>query len=98
MIIREISKVEDAILHDAILISTLQGYEFGRVYVDEEGGCCIQFSNMDIDAIKLFLANLNPNDISLKDIDPKYYIDYEFTDNGKCLIYTPEQFKYSPRH
>lgn len=49
---------------------------------------------MDIDNIKLFLANLNPTDISLENINPEYYRDYEFMENGECLIYTPEQFKY----
>ena len=94
MIVKELEKVENSVLHDAILIATFQGYEFHRVYVDREGGCNIKFSKMDIDDIKLFLANLNPTDISLENNNPEYYRDYEFMENGECLIYTPEQFKY----
>ena len=94
MIIRDLEKVENAVLHDAILIATLQGYKFNKAHVDRENGCCIEFSKMDIDGIKLFLANLNPTDISLENINPEYYRDYEFMKNGRCLIYTPDQFKY----
>lgn len=95
MIIRDLEKVENAVLHDAILIATLQGYKFNKVYVDRESGCSIGFSKMDIDGIKLFLANLNPHeDKSLENINPEYYKDYEFMENGECLIYTPDQFKY----
>ena len=71
MIVRKLEEITNATLHDAILIATLQGNKFDRIYVDNEGGCNIKFSNkMNIDSIKLFLDNLNPKeDKSLEDID-----------------------------
>lgn len=99
MIVRKLEKVTNALLHDAILIATLQGNNFNRVYVDNEGGCNIKFSNkMNIDSIKLFLVNLSPNKYlnkSLEDIDVQYYEDYEFTDDDECIIYTPNLFNYN---
>ena len=95
MIVRKLEEVTNAILHDAILIATLQGNNFNRVYIDKEGSCNIKFSHkMNSDNIKLFLDNLNPNeDKSLEDIDVQYYKDYEFTDDNECIIYTPDSFK-----
>ena len=99
MIVRKLEEVKNALLHDAILITTLQGYKFNRVYVDNEGGCNIKFScKMNIDDIKLFFANLSPNKYlnkSFKTIDVQYYKDYEFTDDDECIIYTPNSFNYN---
>ena len=97
MIVRKLEEITNATLHDAILIATLQGNTFNRVYVDNKGGCNIKFSNkMNIDDIKLFLVNLSPKeDRSLEDIDVQYYEDYEFTDDNECIIYTPNSFNYN---
>ena len=99
MIVRKLEEVKNALLHDAILITTLQGYKFNRVYVDNEGGCNIKFScKMNIDDIKLFLVNLSPNKYinkGLDEIDIEYYKDYEFTDDCECFIYTPYSFNYN---
>ena len=99
MIIRKLEEITNATLHDAILIATWQGNNFNRVYVDNEGGCNIKFSNkMNIDDIKLFFANLSPNKYlnkSLEDIDIQYYKDYEFTDDCECIIYAPDSFNYN---
>ena len=97
MIVRKLEEITNAILHDAILIATLQGNNFNRVYIDKEGGCNIKFSNkMNIDDIKLFLVNLNPKeDKSLEDIYVQYYKDYEFTDDDECIIYAPDSFNYN---
>ena len=97
MIVRKLEEITNATLHDAILIATLQGNTFNRVYVDNKGGCNIKFSNkMNIDDIKLFLVNLSPKeDKSLEDIDVQYYEDYEFTDDDECIIYTPDSFNYN---
>ena len=97
MIVRKLEEVTNALLHDAILIATLQGNKFDKLYIDKEGGCSIKFSNkMSIDAIKLFLDSLNPyEDKSLEDFNVQYYKDYEFTDNDECIIYTPDSFNYN---
>ena len=97
MIVRKLEKITNATLHDAILIATLQGNKFDRIYVDNEGGCNIKFSDkMNLDDIKLFLDNLNPKlDKSLEDINIQYYRDYEFTDNECTIIYTPDSFNYN---
>ena len=96
MIVRKLEEVKNALLHDAILIATLQGNKFNRIYVDNEGGCNIKFSNkMNIDNIKLFLDNLNPKeDKSLENVNVQYYEDYEFTDDECTIIYTPDSFNY----
>ena len=97
MIVRKLEEITNATLHDAILIATLQSNKFDRIYVDNEGGCNIKFSNkMNLDDIKLFLDNLNPKlDKSLEDIDIQYYKDYEFTDDCECIIYAPDSFNYN---
>lgn len=97
MIVRNLEKITNALLHDAILIATLQGNNFNRIYIDNEGGCNIKFSNkMNIDDIKLFLINLNPyENKSLEDFDVQYYEDYEFTDDDECIIYAPNSFNYN---
>ena len=97
MIVRKLEEVKNALLRNAILITTLQGYKFNRVYVDKEDCCNIKFyGKMNIDDIKLFFANLSPKylDKSLEDIDIQYYRDYEFTDDCECIIYTPDSFNY----
>ena len=93
----KLEEITNSTLHDAILIATWQGNNFNRVYIDNEGGCNIKFSNkMNIDNIKLFLINLNPKeDKSLEDIDVQYYENYEFTDNNECIIYAPDSFNYN---
>ena len=97
MIVRKLEEITNATLHDAILIATLQGNKFDRIYVDNEGGCNIKFSNkMNLDDIKLFLDNLSPkSDKSLEDINIEYYTDYEFTDDECTIIYTPNSFNYN---
>ena len=97
MIVRKLEEITNATLHDAILIATLQGNKFDRIYVDNEGGCNIKFSNkMNINNIKLFLDNLNPKeDKSLENINVQYYEDYEFTDDEYTIIYTPDSFNYN---
>ena len=97
MIVRKLEEITNATLHDAILIATLQGNKFDRIYVDNEGGCNIKFSDkMNLDDIKLFLDNLNPKlDKSLEDIDVQYYEDYEFIDDECTIIYTPDSFNYN---
>lgn len=97
MIVRKLEEITNATLHDAILIATLQGYKFDRIYVDNEGGCNIKFSDkMNLDDIKLFLDNLSPkSDKSLEDINIEYYADYEFTDDECTIIYTPDSFNYN---
>ena len=80
MIVRKLEEVKNALLHDAILITTLQGYKFNRVYVDNKGGCNIKFScKMNIDDINMLLVNFSPNKYLnkiLEDIDIQYYKDY----------------------
>ena len=98
MIVRELKSVTNALLHDAILTATLKGYRFDRVYIDKEGGCNIKFScKMEIDDIKLFLVNLDPDKYlnkSLEEVDIQYLRDYEFTDDCECIIYSPDTFHY----
>ena len=99
MIVRKLEEVKNTLLHDAILIATLQGNKFDKLYIDKKGGCSIRFSNkMNILNIKLFVANLNPNkylDKSLNEIEVEYFKDYEFTDDNKSIIYALDSFNYN---
>ena len=52
---------------------------------------------MEIDDIKLFLVNLDPNKYlnkSLEEVDIQYLRDYEFTNDCECIIYSPNTFHY----
>ena len=99
MIVRKLEEVKNALLHDAILIATLQGNKFDKLYIDKDGGCSIRFSNkMNMLNIKLFVANLNPNKYlnkSLNEIEVEYFKDYEFTDDNKSIIYALDSFNYN---
>ena len=92
MIVRKLEEVTNTLLHDAILIATLQGNNFNRVYIDNEGGCNIKFSNkMNIDSIKLFLVNLNPHLIIISFIPCFILYIVIFTDNNisfTCIVLT----------
>lgn len=98
MIVRELESITNAYLHDAILIATLKGYRFDRVYIDKEGGCDIRFScKMEIDDIKLFLVNLDPNKYlnkSLEEVDIQPLRDYEFDERCGVSVYSPEHWSY----
>lgn len=79
-IIRELNKVENALLHDAILLTTLADnnkYKFDKLYVDPNRECAIYFkgilSHRDIQS---FFFNLRDDITSSSRIED--YSSYVF--------------------
>ena len=95
MIIRELSKVKNAVLHDAILVATYQKHSFVSVYVDPNKECAITFlGELPEKDIQLFFANLNPDTTcAIEDEKIEYNIDYTYYD-GRTKIYTRIGYKY----
>lgn len=49
MLIRNLEKIENNILHDAIFLTTLSNkYSFKSVYVDKNDECCVEFKGIII--------------------------------------------------
>ena len=101
-IIRELNKVENALLHDAILLTTLvdnNKYKFIKVYIDPNKECAIYFkgllSHRDIQA---FFFNLRDNITSSSRIENESieaFKDYEYNyDDNTTAIYTRDGWKY----
>ena len=101
-IIRELNKVENALLHDAILLTTLvynNKYKFNKLYVDPNRECAVYFkgllSHRDIQA---FFFNLRDNITSssrIEDESIEAFKDYEYNyDNNTTAIYTRDGWKY----
>ena len=99
MIIREISKITNDSLHDAILIAENMGFKFKSLYVDRNWECSITFDGeMPEKAIQLFFANINPNvncDSEISEEIVVYNKDYTYGfDDLLTEIYTRDGWKY----
>lgn len=101
-IIRELNKVENASLHDAILLTTLvdnNKYKFDKLYVDPNRECAIYFEGvLPLKVIQAFFFNLR-NDITssskIEDENIEAFKDYEYNyDNNTTAIYTRDGWKY----
>ena len=95
MIIRELSKVNNGILYDAILLATYAGYPMKSVYVDCDNECAVTFDGeMTELIIKEFFFSMNSNvTCDLEPEDVVYDEDYQYID-GNTVIYTKEGWKY----
>lgn len=98
MIIRDLNNVENAMLHDAILIASYT-YNFNRVYVDPNKECAIIFSGkMSEKDIQNFFFNMNENitcDSCIKDEKVEEGYDYQYdSKNDVTEIYTRNGWKY----
>ena len=101
-IIRELNKVENNKLHDAILLTTLvdnNKYKFIKVYVDPNKECAIYFKgHLPYRYIQLFFFNLRDNITSSSKIEDEEIIafkDYEYNyDDNTTAIYTRDGWKY----
>ena len=98
-IIKELNKVKNALLHDAILLTTLvdnNKYKFDKLYVDPNKECAVYFKGLlSYKDIQAFFFNLR-DDITLSsriedEIVTRY--DYEYS-NGTTTIYTKDGWKY----
>lgn len=98
MIIRELNNINNASLHDAILLLTLtHPNSFINIYVDPNKECCISFKGeLSEKDIQSFFFNLNTNltcDNKIEDERIEYDVDYTYY-NNKTEIFTKEGWEY----
>ena len=101
-IIRSLDKVENALLHDAILLTTLvdnNKYKFDRLYVDPNRECAIYFKGLlSYKDVQAFFFNLRDDITSLSRIEDESietFKDYEYNyDDNITAIYTKDGWKY----
>ena len=101
-IIRELNKVENASLHDAILLTTLvdnNKYKFDKLYVDPNNECAVYFKGLlSYKDMQYFFCNLRNNITSssrIEDESIEAFKDYEYDyDNTTTAIYTRDGWKY----
>lgn len=99
-IIRELNKVENSRLHDAILLTTLvdnNKYKFDKLYVDPNNECAVYFKGLlSYKDIQAFFFNLRDDITSSSRIEDELVTegDYEYSD-GTTAIYTRDGWKYS---
>ena len=102
-IIRELNKVENALLHDAILLTTLIDngkYTFTKVYIDPSNECAVYFKGLlSYKDMQAFFFNLRDDVTSssrIEDENIEAFKDYEYDyDNTTTAIYTRDGWKYS---
>ena len=101
-IIRSLDKVENALLHDAILLTTLvdnNKYKFDRLYVDPNRECAVYFKGLlSYKDVQAFFFNLRDDITSLSRIEDESietFKDYEYNyDDNITAIYTKDGWKY----
>ena len=98
-IIRELNKIENNKLHDAILLTTLvdnNKYKFDKLYVDPNKECAVYFKGLlSYKDIQAFFFNLRDDVTSSSRIEDELVTegDYEYSD-GTTAIYTRDGWKY----
>ena len=100
-IIRELNKVENASLHDAILLTTLvdnNKYKFDKLYIDPNNECAIYFKGLlSYKDMQAFFFNLK-EDITSSSRDEDEIVmafkDYEYGEDYTTVIYTRDGWKY----
>lgn len=101
-IIRDLNKVENGKLHDAILLTTLTDngkYKFNKLYIDPNKECAIYFkellSHRDIQSFFFNLRNDITSSSKIEDEVIEAFKDYEYNyDNNTTAIYTRDGWKY----
>ena len=101
-IIRTLNKVENASLHDAILLTTLVDngkYNFTKVYIDPSNECAVYFKGiLPLKDIQSFFFNLRDDITSssrIEDEEITAFKDYEYNyDDNTTAIYTRDGWKY----
>lgn len=100
-IIRELNKVENSKLHDAILLTTLvdnNKYKFDKLYVDPNRECAVYFKGLlSYKDIQAFFFNLRDDITSssrIKDEIAMAFKDYEYGEDYTTVIYTRDGWKY----
>lgn len=100
-IIRELNKVENNKLHDAILLTNLvdnNKYTFIKVYIDPNKECAIYFKGLlSYRNLQSFFFNLRDDITSESRIEDEIVMafkDYEYGEDNTTTIYTREGWKY----
>ena len=101
-IIRSLDKVENALLHDAILITTLVDngkYKFNKLYIDHNNECAVYFKGLlsykDMQAFFFSLREDLTSSSRIEDENIEAFKDYEYNyDDNTTAIYTKDGWKY----
>lgn len=100
-IIRELNKVENGKLHDAILLTTLTDngkYKFNKLYIDPNKECAIYFKGLlSYRDMQSFFFNLRDNITSESKIEDEVVMafkDYKYGEDNTTAIYTRDGWKY----
>ena len=100
-IIRELNKVENASLHDAILLTTLvdnNKYKFDKLYVDPNRECAVYFKGLlSYKDMQAFFFNLREDITSSSRVEDEIvmaFTDYEYGEDYTTVIYTRDGWKY----
>lgn len=101
-IIRDLYKVENNKLHDAILLTELindNKYNFIKLYVDPNDKCAVYFKGLlSYKDIQAFFFNLRDDVTSssrIEDEEITAFKDYEYNyDDNTTAIYTRNGWKY----
>ena len=102
-IIRDLYKVENSKLHDAILLTELindNKYNFIKLYIDPNDECAIYFKGLlSYKDIQAFFFNLRDDITSsssrIEDESIEAFKDYEYNyDDNTTAIYTRDGWKY----
>ena len=102
-IIRDLYKVENSKLYDAILLTELindNKYNFIKLYIDPNSECAVYFKGLlSYKDIQAFFFNLRDDVTSssrIEDESIEAFKDYEYNyDNNTTAIYTRDGWKYS---
>ena len=100
-IIRSLDKVENALLHDAILLTTLVDngkYKFNKLYIDPNRECAVYFKGLlSYKDMQAFFFSLREDLTSSSRIEDKIVMafkDYEYGEDNTTVIYTRDGWKY----
>ena len=101
-IIRELRKIENNKLHDAIILTELindNKYNFIKLYIDPNRECAIYFKGiLLLKDIQAFFFNLRDDITSssrIEDESIEAFKDYEYNyDDNTTAIYTRDGWKY----
>ena len=100
-IIRSLDKVENALLHDAILLTTLVDngkYKFNKLYVDHSNECTVYFKGrLSYKVMQAFFFSLREDLTSSSRIEDEIvaaFKDYEYVEDNTTIIYTRDGWKY----
>lgn len=98
-----LNDIENAFLHDAVMLCEMQGFKLRSLYMDKDGECAVSFwGKLNEEQIKNILIQFYLDDVLLDDINPVFNKDYtyryevdpknggrEYTD-----IFTPDGIDY----